>query len=92
VVQKGRPEDRVGAHCLGENTHSIGICLHGKDSFYDKQFKALAKLVRELQAKYPDTTIHGHNEHSSKACPVFDVDDFLEDYMSNMSSIDVNPK
>ena len=91
-VQKGRPEDRVGAHCLGENTHSIGICLHGKDIFYDVQFRALAKLIRELQGKYPDSTIHGHNEYVDKDCPMFDVDDFMEDYMSNMPSIDVQPK
>ena len=90
VVQEGRPEHRVGAHCYGENTSSIGICLHGKDEFSSTQFKALTWLVRSLLTKYPEATIHGHNEFASKDCPVFSVDDFMEDYMSNMDEINVN--
>ena len=29
TVQPGRPEDAVGAHCVGHNAHSIGICYEG---------------------------------------------------------------
>lgn len=89
VVQRGRDKEKVGAHCKGQNRNSIGICLHGKDKFTDEQFKSLAKLIRELLLEYPKATIHGHNEFSNKLCPVFDVDDFIEIYMSNIEAIDV---
>ena len=92
TVQTGRPEEGVGAHCYGENKHSIGICLHGrnKEDFTDAQFKALATLVQGLVQRYPEATIHGHNEFANKTCPVYDVDDFIENYMATIENIDVN--
>lgn len=81
AVEMGRPEDEIGAHCLNHNAHSIGICYIGgldanakpKDTRTDAQREALIKLVKELKAKYPGATVHGHNEFSNKACPCFDV-------------------
>ncbi len=29
TIQKGRPEEMVGAHCLNHNQHSIGVCYVG---------------------------------------------------------------
>lgn len=80
-VHKGRDESLVGAHCLGHNAASIGICYIGgldmegkpKDTRTDAQKEALTKLVRELKAKYQGATVHGHNEFANKACPCFDV-------------------
>lgn len=80
-VHKGRDESLVGAHCLGHNATSIGICYIGgldmegkpKDTRTDAQKEALTKLVRELKAKYQGATVHGHNEFANKACPCFDV-------------------
>lgn len=89
TVQIGRPLDKIGAHCLGHNKISVGICLHGKDKFSTKQFKALATLIQQLLIQFPNSTIHGHNEFSYKDCPVFDVDDFIEDYLANIDRIDV---
>jgi Negative regulator of beta-lactamase expression len=37
------------------------------------QWAALTRLVRDLVAKYPGATVHGHNEFANKACPCFDV-------------------
>ena len=81
TVHKGRDESEVGAHCSGHNSFSIGICYIGgldangkpKDTRTDKQKAAIRSLVAELKLKYPDATIHGHNEFANKACPCFDV-------------------
>jgi N-acetylmuramoyl-L-alanine amidase len=81
-VEKGRPEDEIGAHCLGENAHSIGICYVGgidrdtlkpKDTRTEQQKIALRQLVEELKRRYPGATVHGHNEFANKACPCFNV-------------------
>lgn len=81
-VHKGRAENIAGAHCLGHNAHSIGICYIGgvakdgktpKDTRTPQQKQALRQLVQQLQFVYPHATVHGHNEFSSKACPSFNV-------------------
>lgn len=81
TIEKGRDEADVGAHCLGYNNGSIGICYcggidaNGKacDSRTQAQKRALRELVRQLCEKYPIKDIAGHNEFSCKACPCFDV-------------------
>lgn len=81
TVQKGRPDDVIGAHTVGYNTGSIGICYIGgldssgnaKDTRTNGQRTALVRLVSEVKEKYPDATIHGHNEFANKDCPCFNV-------------------
>lgn len=82
TVERGRNIQRVGAHCLGQNRNSIGVCYIGglaedgktpKDTRTEAQKKSLLLLIRELKAKYPRITIHGHNEYAAKDCPCFDV-------------------
>lgn len=81
-IHAGRPIKEVGAHCLGQNSHSIGICYVGgldKDSLKPSdtrtppQKEALRRLVRQLLRQFPGSTVHGHREFASKACPCFDV-------------------
>lgn len=81
-VHEGRPEGKIGAHCLGYNTSSIGIAYVGgltpdgsapADTRTEAQKTALRSLVAELRSKYPGSTVHGHREFASKACPCFDV-------------------
>ena len=81
-INKGRDESISGAHCTGHNTISIGICYIGgvasdgktpKDTRTDAQKKSLIKFLKELKAKYPKATIHGHKEYANKACPSFDA-------------------
>ena len=83
-VEIGRPEDEVGAHCLGHNARSIGICYVGgldKDTLQPKdtrtadQRHALKEFVAYLKRKYPGATVHGHREFARKACPCFDIAD-----------------
>lgn len=80
-VCDGRPLEQAGAHCKGQNAHSISICYVGgcdlnrrpKDTRTDAQKTAMAGLIRELKRRFPMATIHGHNEFANKACPSFDV-------------------
>ena len=76
-VSVGRPEYWQGAHAYGHNDNSLGICLIGTDVFSAKQWHMLENLVRELSIRYPDVQIMGHNEVSSKACPGFDVQEWI---------------
>lgn len=81
-VHQGRPEGMIGAHTVGHNARSIGVCYVGgcaadgktpKDTRTPAQRTALKDLVRRLLEKYPGATVHGHNEFARKACPSFDV-------------------
>jgi len=86
-IWKGRDENEIGAHCEGHNATSIGVCYVGglakdgvtaKDTRTKKQSDALVKLIKELKAKYTSAVIHGHNEFAAKACPSFDVQQWLK--------------
>ena len=81
-IQAGRPIELFGAHTLGQNKYSIGICYVGgmnksmtkpKDTRTEEQKESLISLIADLRKKYPVLSIHGHNEYSPKACPSFDV-------------------
>ncbi len=82
-IERGRHESETGAHCKGFNSHSIGVCYVGgleasgnpADTRTPAQKKALVKLVAELRGRYPQATVHGHNEFAAKACPCFRVRD-----------------
>jgi len=86
-ILTGRPEDAIGAHCTGHNAQSIGIAYAGglgadakpKDTRNEKQRAALLQLLRQLKKRYPQASIHGHNEFAQKACPCFDVQQFVKE-------------
>lgn len=84
TVEPGRPLEKNGAHCLGHNAHSIGICYVGgltkdgkspKDTRTPAQREALRGLVTYLGRFFPNITLHGHREFAAKACPSFDIAD-----------------
>ncbi|MGN0237158.1 MAG: N-acetylmuramoyl-L-alanine amidase [Lepagella sp.] len=83
TVHCGRWEEEIGAHCLGQNAGSIGVCYVGgldsrgkpKDTRTSAQRVALRNLVEGLQRRYPHATLHGHNEFAAKACPCFKIED-----------------
>jgi len=71
-VYKGREEHIVGAHTLGQNDQSLGICLVGNFDHYkpnEAQIKALVTLIKELWNKHGKLPVHGHNEFAAKSCP-----------------------
>lgn len=76
-------DNEAGAHALGYNSNSIGICLIGVDHFTEQQFNSLRELLRELMHTYgiSKKRILGHYQTAKaggKTCPNFDVTKFLE--------------
>lgn len=72
-IEEGRPLTMNGAHCVGWNNHSIGICYVGgldkdgkpKDTRTLEQKKAMHLLVENLMEKYPTITqVLGHRDTS----------------------------
>lgn len=82
-IEVCRPENIRGCHVTNYNANSIGICYIGgvtddakltpKDTRTDEQKASLLKLLKELKARFPEATIHGHKEFANKACPSFDA-------------------
>lgn len=83
-IKAGRPITRTGAHTKGRNKGSIGIALVGgrggaaDDAFLDNftadQERELRALIDSLKGEFPTiSTVSGHNDYASKACPCFDV-------------------
>lgn len=81
-VLAGRPEAEIGAHCLGQNTCSIGVVYVGgltatgsaaADTRTPAQRVALARLIATLRRRYPAATVHSHYEFAPKSCPCFDA-------------------
>lgn len=91
----GRDIRRRGAHVRGHNNDSIGICLIGgvhetemrgkwpapQNNFTHAQFARLEDELFKLRKVYPDAKILGHRDFPgvAKACPSFDVEDWLRD-------------
>lgn len=81
-IHRGRPLEKVGAHCLRHNRHSVGICYEGgltaachpADTRTPEQKASLLALLRELKRHFPHALIVGHHDlDPRKACPCFDA-------------------
>lgn len=90
TVSLGRDLFQVGAHTRTFNDKSIGICLIGGvesdgvtpvNNFTEEQIYAMQELVRRSKVIFPEAEIVGHNDLSDKACPCFQVDEYLSEYM-----------
>ncbi len=89
TIETGRPHTRPGAHARGYNRNSLGICLVGgvkqgsvgtaEANFTPAQYLTLQTLLDDLSTQYPDAEILGHRDLPgvSKACPSFDVREWL---------------
>lgn len=83
TVETGRPVDTVGAHAVGVNGNSVGICLAGgiddkgnpEDNFTAAQYVSLKELLVTLKKSYPTAKVIGHRDvpGTKKACPSFDA-------------------
>ena len=71
-VHEGRPLWQEGAHCLGHNRHSIGICYEGglsllglpADTRTPAQRQSLRALLTRLHEQFPSAVILGHRDLS----------------------------
>ena len=103
TVEKGRTDTTPGAHARGYNMHSLGICMVGgskknstlaEDNFTQPQFKSLQKLLTDLKVSHPDAEILGHRDLPgvTKACPSFDVREWLLYYAPELVELAVTIK
>lgn len=70
IIEAGRPHSVPGAHTLGLNSKSIGVCLIGgvsqddrhtaEDNFTEAQFISLNVYLKTLMLDYPQAQIIGH--------------------------------
>lgn len=74
TIENGRPEYWLGAHTIGYNASSLGVCLIGRDCITPSQLVSLEKVIDEWLLKYPNSEVVGHCDLSSnKTCPNIDV-------------------
>lgn len=83
TVEKGRPENMIGAHVEGFNSNSVGISYIGgvdakgksKDTRTPAQKVAIVGLLKELRRRYPHAKIQGHRDFPNvhKDCPCFNA-------------------
>lgn len=81
-IRWGRALELYGAHCIGQNKDSIGICLCGRKEFTQAQFKSLQVLILRLMDRYNLTKedVYGHNHYNKlKSCPNFNIAEALKD-------------
>lgn len=72
TVYRGRPENTVGAHAVGANYNSIGICFEGnfsKEKMGQAQLKAGQELIKYLKEKYNISKVVGHRDIDNSECP-----------------------
>ena len=87
-VMVGRDIGRVGAHVKGRNTGTIGVALFGghgssendrfAENFNAAQDEALENLLDQLRDEFGPLRVSGHNEYAAKACPGFNVPEWLD--------------
>lgn len=92
TIEEGRKESQIGAHVADWNSVSLGICLIGgvdaddvtkaEDNFTTAQYASLITLLKKLKVKYPKAKVQGHRDFPNvhKACPCFDVAEFLKEH------------
>ncbi|ADQ04412.1 N-acetylmuramoyl-L-alanine amidase family 2 [Caldicellulosiruptor owensensis OL] len=71
-VYEGRPIATIGAHCLGHNSWSVGICAEGKynsEIMPPKQKQALIELINYVKKLYPAAKVVGHRNLMATDCP-----------------------
>jgi len=84
TIEKGRPVEKVGAHCKGHNFDSLGICLVGgvstdsepENNFTKEQLYSLRLLADGMCFKFNINKVKGHSDYAKDnkiVCPCFNV-------------------
>lgn len=71
-VYRGRPEWALGAHAVGHNDRSIGICCEGAymtETMPAAQLASLKALLRDIMERYGKLTLLRHKDVNSTDCP-----------------------
>jgi N-acetylmuramoyl-L-alanine amidase len=70
-VTQTRDHDEEGAHTIGQNRRSIGICLAGNFNNYEPtmaQMKAVRELVQKLRIEYGNLPTRPHRYYAKTDC------------------------
>lgn len=93
TIERGRPRDTVGAHCYGENWHSIGVNIVGNFETNEPtaaQIASAERLVAALCRLYglrpSGETIKGHRDFNATACPGENLYAMLPDVIAGVRS------
>ena len=76
-VERGRPENMMGAHCPGANGTRLGLHICGSFAGQlptEAQLNSLVEFLKEYTAKYmvnimDDSVLTGHRQWLATACP-----------------------
>ncbi|ELC8383178.1 MAG: N-acetylmuramoyl-L-alanine amidase [Clostridium perfringens] len=71
-VWTGRPENAKGAHTIGQNSSSIGICLEGalmREKPTRAQLNSLYYLIADIRARRGNLSVYGHKDFNNTDCP-----------------------
>jgi len=66
-IEQGRAEDAIGAHTLGQNKNSLGVCLVGTCDFTFPQIESLIVLYKRIKLTYCQIK-QGHMPFSAPQC------------------------
>lgn len=72
TIERGRPENTVGAHATGCNSDSIGICFEGafmSERMGQAQISAGKELINYLKSKYGISKVQKHKDVNPTNCP-----------------------
>lgn len=72
TIERGRPEDTVGAHAQGYNSDSIGVCFEGAfmtEKMGQTQVNAGRELISYLKNKYGISKVQKHKDVNPTNCP-----------------------
>lgn len=77
TIQKGRDMYKIGAHCIGHNLYSVGICVAGNHIFSDDALKGLYTIIKNtmyrVNVKKERVLPHSYFD-KQKTCPNFSLD------------------
>ena len=82
-IERGRPDEEVGAHVKDHNKNSLGVVWVGRENRSDEQIITLYFLLDELLTKYglEVSDVLGHYESNEyKTCPNFEMDLFRKSF------------
>lgn len=89
-IYKGRDISYSGAHCIGKNDNSIGICLEGNFDNHkpsNEQLESLLALTKKLSLEYNIKIVSAHKDNYATNCPgeYFPWDLFINVYNNIMN-------
>lgn len=95
TIERGRDEIEIGAHCVGHNFRSVGVCWVGTEEPTIHQMYALKLLYEDIFQRRSITWDHWfpHNAfNSGKRCPVLSMKDVGEWILTGVLSGSLSAK